>query len=858
MQGQNQNQHQNQSQNQRPPQQPQMQRPPQGQHAAPPQGRPAHPAQNQQRPAQGYGPPSQQGQRSQQGGYQNQPPQNQHQQGQHSQNQNQRPQHPQQPHNQQRQPMQGGGNGGGQRPPAPYQNQPQNQRYDQRPPAPHHQHDNNQGYGSPPQQGQRPQQNYAPQAPQQRAPQQPYQQPPQQNYQQPQQNYQQPQQNQYQQPAPPPQHQQRPPQNQGYAPAQSPRPPQHYQPTQQHQPMQQPQAPRPPQQQPPLQSQNQQSPQQSAPRPPQQRPPQQPQPQPPRQSQPQNYYTPAPRQAPQPPAPPAPQPPAYQPQARQPQAAPPASAPAAPQHIAPAYVAPQPPPAPAAVPHNAPPAREPKAASSKPPRHVSAINQKAIDEIFDKATRFADLGLTPEALQGVTDSGFEFPTSIQARIIPLLLAGKDVLGQAKTGTGKTAAFGLPLLSRIKKGDALSAIILVPTRELAIQVATDLTRLGKHCGLTVLPVYGGQNITTQAQRLQRGPEIIVATPGRLMDMRERGYVHYNNIKIAILDEVDRMLDIGFRDDIRRILGGCPKDRQTVFVSATLPAEVEALARTFARDAEKIVATSGSLTASMVQQFHLPVEAWDKKQLLLHLLTHESPALTIVFCRTKRTVDNLAEYLFRKGIDAHAIHGDMYQAKRNQVIEKLKSGSLGVLIASDLASRGLDVEGISHVINYDLPDDPDLYIHRIGRTARAGRDGVAWSLVTPEQGGLLTEIEMLINAEIPKLDYPDFKPGPLPADVAADRAKDAARRTDGPKPVSRFASTLAVPVQATATVAAPPVDASRFPGGIIPSKLPDRRMGGKVRSARSMRNAPPAPALPPTNAPADPAPTPPEGT
>ncbi len=481
-------------------------------------------------------------------------------------------------------------------------------------------------------------------------------------------------------------------------------------------------------------------------------------------------------------------------------------------------------------------------AEAKPARYIAPFNQKAIDEIFDKNTRFADLGLHPEVLRGVTEAGYEMPTSIQARIIPLLLQGKDVLGQAKTGTGKTAAFGLPMMSRINKGDPLSAIVLVPTRELAIQVAADLAKLGRFTGLTVLPVYGGQNIATQAERLRRGPEIIVATPGRLMDMHQRGYLHYNNIKVAILDEVDRMLDIGFRDDIRRILGACPTSRQTVFVSATLPPEVESLARSFARDAEKIVATSGSLTASMVKQYHLPVEPWDKKQLLLHLLTHESPALTIVFCRTKKTVDNLAEYMFRKGIDAHAIHGDMYQAKRNKVIEQLKNGSLSVLIASDLASRGLDVEGISHVINYDLPDDPDLYIHRIGRTARAGRDGVAWSLVTPEQGGLLTEIEMLINAEIPKLDYPDFKPGPLPADVQADRARDVSRRADGPKAINRYAITPVVPVAATATKAAPPVDPSKFPGGIIPSMLPARRLGGKVRSARSMRNAPPAPAQP----------------
>jgi ATP-dependent RNA helicase DeaD len=472
----------------------------------------------------------------------------------------------------------------------------------------------------------------------------------------------------------------------------------------------------------------------------------------------------------------------------------------------------------------------------------------ASNDVFDKSMLFADLGLTPEVLRGVTDAGFERPTAIQAQIIPLLLLGKDMLGQAKTGTGKTAAFGLPTLCRTKRGAAFSAMVLVPTRELAIQVAADLNELGRHTGLTALPVYGGQNISTQAQRLARGPEIIVATPGRVMDMHQRGYLHYRDIQTIVLDEVDRMLDIGFRDDIRKILASCPKERQTVFVSATLPPEVEALARSFAQGAEKIVATSGSLTATMVKQYHLPVEPWDKKQLLLHLLTHESPALTLVFCRTKKTVDNLTEYLMRKGIDAHAMHGDMYQAKRNKVIEKLKSGALSVLIASDLASRGLDVEGITHVINYDLPEDPDLYVHRIGRTARAGRDGIAWALVTPEQGELLTQIEMLINAEIPKLDYPDFTPGPVPEDVRVQREAEARRRsTAGTGGVSRFAAAPAIPAATSGggapastsgsglapTVRPSALDPSKFPGGIVPSKLPEKRLGGRVRSARSMR-------------------------
>jgi len=493
------------------------------------------------------------------------------------------------------------------------------------------------------------------------------------------------------------------------------------------------------------------------------------------------------------------------------------------------------------------------------------FNKQAYEETFDRNVRFADLGLSESVLAGITEIGFEHPTMIQARLIPAIMGGGDLLGQAKTGTGKTASFALPMMSKVARGEAFAGLVLVPTRELALQVASDFRELGKHTGLRVLPVYGGQSINTQADALRKGPEIIVATPGRIMDMVQRGYLHYSNIKMVVLDEVDRMLDIGFRDDIKRILGACPKDRQTVFVSATLSPEIESLARGYARDCEKIIATSGALTVALVKQLYLAVEPWDKKHLLKHLLTHEQPALTLVFCRTKKTVDNLTEYLNRGGIEAHAIHGDMYQAKRNKVIEQLRGGKLSVLIASDLASRGLDVEGITHVINYDLPEDPDLYVHRIGRTARAGRDGVAWSLVTPEQGELLTQIELLINAEIPKLDYPDFKAGPVPASVAASKAASA-RKTEVARSFNRFAQTLppgggAAPAggnssggsagrasggsgggspggsgsglasgSASGSASRAPMEAdpARFPGGIVPSKLPPRLMYGKVRT------------------------------
>ncbi|MCA9298508.1 MAG: DEAD/DEAH box helicase, partial [Phycisphaerales bacterium] len=309
-------------------------------------------------------------------------------------------------------------------------------------------------------------------------------------------------------------------------------------------------------------------------------------------------------------------------------------------------------------------------------------------------------------------------------------------------------------------------------------------------------------------------------GRILDLVNRGHLSLKGVTCVVLDEVDRMFDIGFRDDVKRILKHCPKERSTVVVSATFTEEIERLARQHMTDPEKIVTTSGSLTVSQVAQHYLTVRAWDKKRLLHHLLTHEDPALTIVFCRLKKTVDLLAKFLNEKGIEAHAMHGDMRQGKRNTVMKAFKSGKLAVLIASDLASRGIDVEGITHVINYDLPEDPDLYVHRIGRTARAGKDGVAWSLVTPEQGKLLTQIELLIDAEIPLLDYDDFK-----------------HRDEPPghwKPDQPVAPTIDVKVQSRYEINVPKkVNETKFPGGIVPSKLPPKRMHGRVSTGRTKK-------------------------
>lgn len=449
----------------------------------------------------------------------------------------------------------------------------------------------------------------------------------------------------------------------------------------------------------------------------------------------------------------------------------------------------------------------------------------AADEIFALTESFDDLGLRSSVLKGIKAAGFERPTGIQAQLIPVAISGRDLLGQAKTGTGKTAAFALPLLHMCDKETPMQALILAPTRELAIQITGEINELGRATPIRAVAIYGGERIAKQHAKLQQGPQIIVGTPGRVMDMVGRGLMHFNNIKFAVLDEVDRMLDIGFREDIRKILNKCPRERQTIFVSATISAEIEKLARQYMKDPEKIVTSSGSLTVSLVEQHYLHVESWDKKRLLHHLLKHEDPDLTIVFCRLKRTVDLLARYLQGKGIDAHAIHADLNQGKRNRIMQEMRKGKLGVLIASDLASRGIDVEGISHVINYDLPEDPDLYVHRIGRTARAGRGGIAWAFVTPEQGKLLTQIEVLINAEIPKMEYPDFKPGPVPDDISAQREIDAERKANI-TPKSRFG----VELPATKAKTDDKKNDAKFPGGVVPSKMPPKRMMGKARTRR----------------------------
>ena len=475
------------------------------------------------------------------------------------------------------------------------------------------------------------------------------------------------------------------------------------------------------------------------------------------------------------------------------------------------------------------PGRSP-GADRRPRRSVDPATAK---HLFADSS-FEELGLRNSVLKGVADAGYLAPTHIQSELIPVILEGHDALGQARTGSGKTAAFGLPLFHLATRGLMFQSIVLVPTRELAIQIAGELSAFGKHTPIRVAAIYGGDAIARQQAVLADKPEIIVATPGRLMDFLERGDIHLNNIRFVILDEVDRMLDIGFREDIRKILGRVKTDHQTVFVSATVSSDIEKLAASFLSDPVRITSMSGALTVELVEQHYLTVERWAKKRLLLHLLTHKDPDLTLVFCSTKRMVDDLTQYLVKHKVDARAIHGDMPQRKRNSVMKHFRSGSLGVVVASDVAARGLDVDGITHVVNYDIPEDPEIYVHRIGRTARAGQHGVAWTFVSSEEGERLTAIEKLANVEIPHLEYPDFEPGTPPAGVR-ERMAQREKRASAPPP----------PAGGRALVAAPPnpagtPDSYHFPGGLVPTALPPRRMHGRVRTSRS--GAPPI--APPT--------------
>ncbi|MGZ9277368.1 MAG: DEAD/DEAH box helicase [Candidatus Limnocylindrales bacterium] len=380
-------------------------------------------------------------------------------------------------------------------------------------------------------------------------------------------------------------------------------------------------------------------------------------------------------------------------------------------------------------------------------------DRSAPDDQDPPAEGFVGLGLDERLLTAISDLGYEEPTPIQREAIPILLAGRDLLAEAPTGTGKTAAFALPVLQRIEIGAAgegrTRALVVVPTRELAMQVAEAFHAYGKGLGARVVPVYGGQPIGQQLRGLRRGVDVVVATPGRAVDHLKRGSLSLDEVGMVVLDEADEMLDMGFAEDLDTILSATPPERQTALFSATISATITRIAKRHLRDPARITVRADRPAGdgvARVRQTAYVVRRVDKLAALCRILDVEDPASALVFARTRGEVDDLAEALSNRGHDAGALHGGLAQEARDRIMGRFRDGSLDVLVATDVAARGLDIEHVSHVVNYDVPSDPDAYVHRIGRTGRAGREGVAITLVEPREHRLLRNIEAATKTKL----------------------------------------------------------------------------------------------------------------
>ncbi len=367
-------------------------------------------------------------------------------------------------------------------------------------------------------------------------------------------------------------------------------------------------------------------------------------------------------------------------------------------------------------------------------------------------TEFTSLNLRDEVMQAITELGYNQPTPIQTALIPIMLSGADVIGQAQTGTGKTAAFALPILHNFQPQRHVQCLVLAPTRELALQVADSMTEYGKHLDVRVLAVYGGQPYGPQISRLNRGVDVVVGTPGRLLDLIERNALNIKHIKTLVLDEADEMLNMGFMEDVEKILAETPAKRQTALFSATLPPRIRSLASRFMRDPQSVTIKRDTLTLTTTEQRYYLVHEADKTNALTRLFEIEPVKSALIFARTRAETAALANELVVRGIPAEAIHGDLDQNARERVLGRFRSNQLKVLVATDVAARGLDIEDISHVFNYHLPDDAEVYIHRIGRTGRAGKTGVAITLLSPKEKRRLREVEALTKQQVTKMELP----------------------------------------------------------------------------------------------------------
>jgi len=368
-------------------------------------------------------------------------------------------------------------------------------------------------------------------------------------------------------------------------------------------------------------------------------------------------------------------------------------------------------------------------------------------------TTFNELNLSNPIIRALSNMGFEEATPIQEQTIPLAMQGKDLIGQAQTGTGKTAAFGIPLVEKATNNQTQpQALVLTPTRELAVQVAEELNKIGQYNGVRTIPIYGGQDIERQIRALKKKPQMIVATPGRFMDHMRRKTIRLNEIKMVILDEADEMLNMGFIEDIETILKEIPEGRQTLLFSATMPKQIQNLANNFMVNPELVSIKSKELTVPNIEQQYVEVNEKQKFDSLCRLLDVHSPELAIIFGRTKRRVDELVEALNKRGYGAEGIHGDLNQRKRDSVLKKFKEGEIDILVATDVAARGLDISGVTHVYNFDIPQDPEGYVHRVGRTGRAGKTGIAITFVNPREIPFLRTIEKVTKRKIIRKSIP----------------------------------------------------------------------------------------------------------
>jgi ATP-dependent RNA helicase DeaD len=389
-------------------------------------------------------------------------------------------------------------------------------------------------------------------------------------------------------------------------------------------------------------------------------------------------------------------------------------------------------------------------------------------------------------LASLERAAYVVPSPVQAGIIPRALEGGDVLGQARTGTGKTAAFAIPIIERIKHGGKASppkALVLVPTRELAVQVRDEFEKLAHGRRLSSVPIYGGKPIRGQVAKLEKGADVVIGTPGRVIDLIGRGALDLRSIEIVVLDEADRMLDIGFRPDIEKILRRCPKDRQTLLLSATVAPPVERLARTYMREPEVMDFSPKTKSVDTIEQFYFTVEQDQKFDLLVELIKRDKPEQAIVFCRTKRATERIHRRLSKHFPGTDMMNGDMQQGARDRVMKAFRAGEIKILVATDVVGRGIDVSSIPHIINFDIPQSSDDYVHRVGRTGRMGREGIAYTFVTTEEGGELTRIEMLINRLLKRDEIEGFstvataaKPVGVPSEASEATPEEPAQ----PKP------------------------------------------------------------------------------